>query len=541
MPLLPAESSAQGAAAKVVTEAQLQVVSFDEFKLGATVRVLKENPPLIYAIDLAMVVTGGDGHDAARDIRRIPNDLFDLGSKTALRSIRFPSGTKNVKFVTYNDALELVMALGGKEANKTKMQFAKILTRYFAGDPSMHSNLMANATSTAPINVLARESLGVDTLQVDQQELDQVVEVSNTIGANMIKQKADAVFLLDAYKQMGEVQKEVEKEKQATFAAEMQVAREKAKIDEESKQRTAKMEEESKQRMAKMEEESKQRLAKMEEESKQRMAKIDEDTKKKDAERKRKQATLEENMKKKDEERNDREVERKKKLAKLDEEQKDKDMERKKRLAEFEEELKQKDDARKERLAKLQQEANNIQDKELLQKQKVEDEELKQKQKVEEEELKQKQKLEEEELKQKQKLEEERKQKQFLLDAELKDKQAKLEAEMKKKQAALDKEHADKQAKLSAGLKVQSEEEVPMTIEEIAMQGLGWNTFSKMFQQNIIRYTSDRASCASVQCLPQRRGDVLLYGKSSHDAIRKILKLVASWWYPYKLDWPSAS
>ena len=519
MPLLPAESSAQGAAAKVVTEAQLQVVSFDEFKLGATVRVLKENPPLIYAIDLAMVVTGGDGHDAARDIRRIPNDLFDLGSKTALRSIRFPSGTKNVKFVTYNDALELVMALGGKEANKTKMQFAKILTRYFAGDPSMHSNLMANATSTAPINVLARESLGVDTLQVDQQELDQVVEVSNTIGANMIKQKADAVFLLDAYKQMGEVQKEVEKEKQATFAAEMQVAREKAKIDEESKQRTAKMEEESK----------------------QRMAKIDEDTKKKDAERKRKQATLEENMKKKDEERNDREVERKKKLAKLDEEQKDKDMERKKRLAEFEEELKQKDDARKERLAKLQQEANNIQDKELLQKQKVEDEELKQKQKVEEEELKQKQKLEEEELKQKQKLEEERKQKQFLLDAELKDKQAKLEAEMKKKQAALDKEHADKQAKLSAGLKVQSEEEVPMTIEEIAMQGLGWNTFSKMFQQNIIRYTSDRASCASVQCLPQRRGDVLLYGKSSHDAIRKILKLVASWWYPYKLDWPSAS
>jgi hypothetical protein len=75
MPLLP---STQGATAKVATVAQqLQVVSFDELKPGATMRVLKENPPLIHAVDLAMVVTGKDANHAADKIRLLPSDRFD--------------------------------------------------------------------------------------------------------------------------------------------------------------------------------------------------------------------------------------------------------------------------------------------------------------------------------------------------------------------------------------------------------------------------------------------------------------------------------
>ena len=55
----------------------------------------------------------------------------------APRSLFLPSGTKTVNFVTYEDSLQLVMALGGKQANLMKTQFAKILTRYFAGDATM--------------------------------------------------------------------------------------------------------------------------------------------------------------------------------------------------------------------------------------------------------------------------------------------------------------------------------------------------------------------------------------------------------------------
>ena len=116
---------------------QLQTVSFDELKPGSTVKVLLEQPPLIHAIDLAMVVTGEDSHDAARSIRRIKTHVLDLKSKMLLRSIKLPNGTKTIKFVTYEDALELVMALGGEPAKIMKTQFAKILTRFFAGDSTI--------------------------------------------------------------------------------------------------------------------------------------------------------------------------------------------------------------------------------------------------------------------------------------------------------------------------------------------------------------------------------------------------------------------
>ena len=99
--------------------------------------VLMEKPPLIHAIDLAMVVTGKDKRQAAKAIIDIPSDIFDLGAKTHPRSLFLPSGTKTVKIVKYEDALELVMALGGKQANLMKTQFAKILTCYLADDSTM--------------------------------------------------------------------------------------------------------------------------------------------------------------------------------------------------------------------------------------------------------------------------------------------------------------------------------------------------------------------------------------------------------------------
>ena len=42
------------------------------------------------------------------------------------------------------------MALGGKQAKLLKTQFAKILTRYFAGDSTMVPELEANAANAAP-------------------------------------------------------------------------------------------------------------------------------------------------------------------------------------------------------------------------------------------------------------------------------------------------------------------------------------------------------------------------------------------------------
>ena len=48
--------------------ARLRPVFFDELKPGSTVQVLMESPPLIYAVDLAMVVTGKDQNHAGEAI-----------------------------------------------------------------------------------------------------------------------------------------------------------------------------------------------------------------------------------------------------------------------------------------------------------------------------------------------------------------------------------------------------------------------------------------------------------------------------------------
>ena len=141
------------------TPLQMQVVSFDEFKLGFTVRVLLEQPPLIHANDLVMVVTGKKQKHAPECISRIKKDIFDTSRILRERTLKVPSGTKTIKFVTYEDAMQLVFALGGREANKMKFHFAKILTRYFAGDATMHEELNVNATSSSAIHALAREAL----------------------------------------------------------------------------------------------------------------------------------------------------------------------------------------------------------------------------------------------------------------------------------------------------------------------------------------------------------------------------------------------
>ena len=62
-------------------------------------------------------------------LRAIPDDHF--------RSTKFiertpPGGGRLTKFVTYEDALLLVMALGGKQATLLQTQFAKTLQRQSA-------------------------------------------------------------------------------------------------------------------------------------------------------------------------------------------------------------------------------------------------------------------------------------------------------------------------------------------------------------------------------------------------------------------------
>ena len=107
------------------------VTAFDELQSDSVVRVLREDPPLLYAIDLAVVVTGKDGNQAAEVIRRIRPDVFNTKKELSVRSIKFHSGIKKVRFATLKNAVKLVMAFSGKRARSFHARVADILVRHF--------------------------------------------------------------------------------------------------------------------------------------------------------------------------------------------------------------------------------------------------------------------------------------------------------------------------------------------------------------------------------------------------------------------------
>jgi len=139
---------------------QITSISFEEIIKGrdSTVRVTHDG--FIYAVDLVMVMTGSERDYAGQVLRRLSEETFSSGK---LHDRTIPGkGNANIKVLSFNDALQLIMVLPGKLAKETRQKFADILKRYMAGDQSMHDELDANAKSDSPIAQMARESLQED-------------------------------------------------------------------------------------------------------------------------------------------------------------------------------------------------------------------------------------------------------------------------------------------------------------------------------------------------------------------------------------------
>ena len=146
----------------------MATISFDELLPGHVVRVTDDSPPLVWAVDVIMAVTGQTRSNCARTLREIPNNLFS-NQKVIRKS--FPgSGNSNTPLVAYKDALTLVMVLPGTAAKAIRQKAADILTRYFAGDPTLAREIQANAESQAPINQMARAALQAEAQAVPVED-----------------------------------------------------------------------------------------------------------------------------------------------------------------------------------------------------------------------------------------------------------------------------------------------------------------------------------------------------------------------------------
>ena len=133
-------------------------ISFEGLRSGsAGVRLTDEVPQLLWAVDLVMVVTGKSRKGANESLVDIPTSLFDTGR------IRFESISGNgkwpVKLISFEHALELIMVLPGTAAKAFRLQACDILRRFFAGDPTLHSEIDRNGKSSGAIQQLSRASL----------------------------------------------------------------------------------------------------------------------------------------------------------------------------------------------------------------------------------------------------------------------------------------------------------------------------------------------------------------------------------------------
>lgn len=112
---------------------------------------------MIYAVDLTMVVSGLERDQAGLALRRILKK--NLLSINLIERNTGGRGNCKTQLVNLQDALQLVMVLGGELAKETRGEFAKILNDFFKGKEELVDQIRANAASNSPIAQLARASV----------------------------------------------------------------------------------------------------------------------------------------------------------------------------------------------------------------------------------------------------------------------------------------------------------------------------------------------------------------------------------------------
>jgi hypothetical protein len=156
----------------------------DIFENGThTIRMTSGTPPKIAAIDVVMSVTGKNNHRAAQTLREL--EIQDDRLFVILEKHKFPGrGQTEIIVVNCSQANQLVMMLPGKEAQKFKQNAAKLLTRVFAGDPTLHDVIEENRQSDGFVNQIARDELasegeGVGEVDNEQQKLAIQIKTAN--------------------------------------------------------------------------------------------------------------------------------------------------------------------------------------------------------------------------------------------------------------------------------------------------------------------------------------------------------------------------
>ena len=105
------------------------------------------------------------------------------------------------KLLNFKDAAEFIMVLPGEFAKGVRAKFADIITRYAAGDKSLHAEVDANAASGSPIAQMARAAVGIEEdaetkrKRVKREDLE-LLELEQNVQDKRIKNLQNGMSLL---------------------------------------------------------------------------------------------------------------------------------------------------------------------------------------------------------------------------------------------------------------------------------------------------------------------------------------------------------
>jgi len=132
----------------------MRVFNFKELVPNGHVTVTEDG--MLYAVELVMVVNGSNRVVANHTLSRVKEEHFSL-SKLSIKKMP-GKGNGHCKLVTFENAIDLLMALPGEGAKEYRSKFADVIKRFLAGDKTLVEEINANAESNAPIHQMARDA-----------------------------------------------------------------------------------------------------------------------------------------------------------------------------------------------------------------------------------------------------------------------------------------------------------------------------------------------------------------------------------------------
>ena len=168
-------------------------ISFNELVSGSEgVRYADvDGAPHMSVRDIIMVVCGQNNDRAGETWRKL-SDSYKNEVREFIRNHKFPGpGQKEQPVITLQGALKLIMWLPGTMAKEFRSQACDILTRYLAGDQSLHAEVNANAQSQQPINEFARASLPEPSRDALIEQLAPLVPIVKRLTDEMAVLRTD--------------------------------------------------------------------------------------------------------------------------------------------------------------------------------------------------------------------------------------------------------------------------------------------------------------------------------------------------------------